>query len=78
HFSHRLVARGMSRRTAVLCIYLVTCATSIAAMLLPQVNTTGAILIFAQTVLVLSVIALLEQHPLPQPASTPVAAPEAL
>jgi hypothetical protein len=26
----------------------------------------------------LSVIALLEQHPLPQPASTPVAAPEAL
>jgi UDP-GlcNAc:undecaprenyl-phosphate GlcNAc-1-phosphate transferase len=66
HFSHRLVARGMSRRTAVLCIYLVTFATSIAAILLPQVATTfGAMLIFAQTVLVLAVVALLEQHPMP-------------
>ncbi len=66
HFSHRLVARGMSRRTAVLCIYLVTFATSIAAILLPQVKTSfSAILIFVQTVLVLGVIALLEQHPLP-------------
>jgi UDP-GlcNAc:undecaprenyl-phosphate/decaprenyl-phosphate GlcNAc-1-phosphate transferase len=68
HFSHRLVARGMSRRTAVLCIYLVTFATSIAAVLLPQVKTTfAAMLIFAQTVLVLGVVALLEQHPLPMP-----------
>jgi UDP-GlcNAc:undecaprenyl-phosphate GlcNAc-1-phosphate transferase len=68
HFSHRLVARGMSRRTAVLCIYLVTSATSIAAMLLPHVvSTTGALFIFAQTVMVLAVVALLEQHPLPRP-----------
>lgn len=68
HFSHRLVARGMSRRTAVLCIYLVTFATSIAAVLLPQVRTSfGAMLIFCQTVLVLGVVALLEQHPLPMP-----------
>ncbi|HEV2295971.1 MAG TPA: MraY family glycosyltransferase [Tepidisphaeraceae bacterium] len=66
HFSHRLVARGMSRRTAVLCIYLVTAATSMAAILLPHVNSTfGAMLIFAQTLLVLGVVALLEQHPLP-------------
>jgi UDP-GlcNAc:undecaprenyl-phosphate GlcNAc-1-phosphate transferase len=66
HFSHRLVARGMSRRTAVLCIYLVTAATSMAAILLPHVNSRwGAMLIFAQTVLVLGVVALLEQHPLP-------------
>ena len=65
HFSHRLVARGMSRRTAVLCIYLVTAATSVAAMLLPQVSTLGAVLILTQTLLVLGVIALLEQHPLP-------------
>jgi len=65
HFSHRLVARGMSRRTAVLCIYLVTAATSMAAILLPHVRSTfGAMLIFGQTVLVLSVVALLEQHPL--------------
>ncbi len=66
HFSHRLVARGMSRRTAVLCIYLVTAATSMAAILLPHVNSTfGAMLIFGQTILVLGVVALLEQHPLP-------------
>jgi UDP-GlcNAc:undecaprenyl-phosphate GlcNAc-1-phosphate transferase len=65
HFSHRLVARGMSRRTAVLCLYLVTAATSIAAILLPHVRTTfAAILIFAQTILVLGLVALLEQHPM--------------
>lgn len=66
HFSHRLVARGMSRRTAVLCIYLVTAATAIAAILLPSVQTAfGAIMIFSQTLLILGVVALLEQHPLP-------------
>jgi UDP-GlcNAc:undecaprenyl-phosphate GlcNAc-1-phosphate transferase len=66
HFSHRLVARGMSKRTAVLCLYLVTAATSIAAILLPHVDSPfGAVLIFCQTVLVLGVVALLEQHPLP-------------
>ena len=66
HFSHRLVARGMSRRTAVLCIYLITAATSVAAIVLPHVKTTfAAVLIFCQTLLVLGVVALLEQHPLP-------------
>lgn len=66
HFSHRLVARGMSRRTAVLCLYLVTAATAVAAILLPYTQTTfAAILIFIQTLLVLGVVALLEQHPLP-------------
>ncbi len=71
HFSHRLVARGMSRRTAVLCIYLVTAATSVAAILLPHVHSTfSAMLIFAQTILVLGVVALLEQHPLPSVAAT--------
>jgi UDP-GlcNAc:undecaprenyl-phosphate GlcNAc-1-phosphate transferase len=66
HFSHRLVARGMSRRTAVLCLYLITAATSVAAILLPHVQSTfAAMLIFGQTLLVLGVVALLEQHPLP-------------
>jgi len=66
HFSHRLVARGMTRRTAVLCLYLLTAATSVAAILLPYVQSTfAAMLIFAQTLLVLGVVALLEQHPLP-------------
>ncbi len=66
HFSHRLVARGMSRRTAVLCLYLITAATAIAAILLPNVTSGfNAWLIFAQTLLILGVVALLEQHPLP-------------
>jgi UDP-GlcNAc:undecaprenyl-phosphate/decaprenyl-phosphate GlcNAc-1-phosphate transferase len=66
HFSHRLVARGMSRRTAVLCLYLITATTSVAAILLPYVQSTfAAMLIFAQTLMILAVVALLEQHPLP-------------
>lgn len=66
HFSHRLVARGMSRRTAVLCIYLVTASTSVAAILLPHVRSTfAACLVFGQTLLILGLVALLEQHPLP-------------
>ncbi|HUB24078.1 MAG TPA: MraY family glycosyltransferase [Tepidisphaeraceae bacterium] len=66
HFSHRLVARGMSRRTAVLCLYLITAATAVAAIILPQVRTTfSAMLLFGQTILILGVVALLEQHPLP-------------
>ena len=78
HFSHRLVARGMSRRTAVLCIYLVTAATAVAAIILPHVDSAfAAFLIFGQTLLILGVVALLEQHPLPtngnerQDAKTP-------
>jgi UDP-GlcNAc:undecaprenyl-phosphate GlcNAc-1-phosphate transferase len=68
HLSHRLVARGMSRRTAVLCIYLITAATALAAIVLTQVRTThAAILIFAQTILILGVVALLEQHPIARP-----------
>jgi len=64
HFSHRLVARGMSRRTAVLCLYLITAATSVAAIILPHVDSPmAAVLIFCQTLLILGVVALLEQHP---------------
>jgi UDP-GlcNAc:undecaprenyl-phosphate GlcNAc-1-phosphate transferase len=65
HFSHRLVARGMSRRTAVLCLYLISAATSVAAILLPHVTASFAPLIFVQTILILGVVGLLEQHPLP-------------
>jgi UDP-GlcNAc:undecaprenyl-phosphate GlcNAc-1-phosphate transferase len=79
HFSHRLVARGMSKRTAVLCIYLVTAATAIAAAILPHTGSAFvAVLVFCQTVLILGVVALLEQHPLPRPAppAPAAAAPE--
>jgi UDP-GlcNAc:undecaprenyl-phosphate GlcNAc-1-phosphate transferase len=66
HFSHRLVARGMSRRTAVLCLWLITAATAVAAIILPHApNTFTAVLIFVQTLLILATVMLLEQHPLP-------------
>jgi hypothetical protein len=68
HFSHRLVARGMSKRTAVLCLYLVSAATGVGAIVLPHARSSFvAVLIFVQTLLVLGVVALLEQHPLPLP-----------
>lgn len=68
HFSHRLVRRGMSKRTAVLCLYLVTASTSVAAVVLPHVTSElAALALFVQTLLALAVVALLEQHPLPQP-----------
>jgi UDP-GlcNAc:undecaprenyl-phosphate GlcNAc-1-phosphate transferase len=75
HFSHRLVRRGMSKRTAVLCLYLVTAATSVAAIVLPHVASTfAAMLLFGQTLLILGVVMLLEQHPLPGvPAVEPAA-----
>ena len=60
HFSHRLVRRGMSVRTALLTIYLCTGATAVAASLLPRVDRIGALLIFAQTLAILLIIALLE------------------
>ncbi len=66
HFSHRLVRRGMNKRTAVLCIWLLTATTSVAAIVLPHVRSPlAAFLIFAQTFLILGVVMLLEQHPLP-------------
>ncbi len=56
----------MLRRSAVLCIYLVTAATSVAAILLPHVRSGfAACLIFGQTLLILGVVMVLEQHPLP-------------
>jgi UDP-GlcNAc:undecaprenyl-phosphate GlcNAc-1-phosphate transferase len=68
HFSLRLVARGMSKRTAVLCLYLISAATAVAAIILPHVpNSFTAVLVFVQTVLILGVVMLLEQHPLPIP-----------
>lgn len=71
HFSHRLVARGMSKRTAVLCLYLISAATAVAAIILPHVpNTFTAALVFVQTVLILGVVMLLEQHPLPASGTT--------
>ena len=60
HFSHRLIQRGMSQKTAVLTIYLATATTALSATFLPQAGLGGAVLIFLQTLAVVSIIALLE------------------
>ena len=61
HFSHRLVRRGMSQRQAVLTIYLATACTGLSATFLHQVSQTGMALILLQTVLIVMIIAILEQ-----------------
>ena len=60
HFSHRLRKRGLSDTQTVLTLYLATLCTGLGAIFLYQVNLAGAILIFIQTVMVLSIIAILE------------------
>jgi UDP-GlcNAc:undecaprenyl-phosphate GlcNAc-1-phosphate transferase len=60
HFSHRLVNLGMAPTMAVLTIYLATLATSLPAMLLPQLGWAGAILILGQCLCVIAIIAILE------------------
>ena len=60
HFSHRLRKLGLTDIQTALTLYLATLTTGIGATFLYQVNLPGAILIFAQTILVLLIIAVLE------------------
>ena len=60
HFSHRLKRRGLTDTQTVLTLYLATLCTGLGATFLYQVNLTGAILIFFQTVMILAIIAVLE------------------
>jgi len=60
HFSHRLKRHGLTDTQTVLTLYLATLSTGLGATFLSQVNRTGAILIFIQTILVLSIIAVFE------------------
>jgi len=61
HFSHRLVARGMTTRQAVLTIYLATAGTGLGATFLHQVSKIGVILVCIQTLLIVLIIAILER-----------------
>ena len=61
HFSHRLVALGMTQRTAVLFIYLVTLCTGIGALLLHQVEDSGGLVILIQVGIILCIVLLLER-----------------
>jgi UDP-GlcNAc:undecaprenyl-phosphate GlcNAc-1-phosphate transferase len=60
HFSHRLKNRGLTQTHTVLTLYLATLCTGLSAIFLYQVNLIGAILIFAQTFMILAIIAILE------------------
>ena len=60
HFSHRLKRRGLTETQTVLTLYLTTLCAGLGATFLYQVNLSGAILIFVQTVMVLCIIAILE------------------
>jgi UDP-GlcNAc:undecaprenyl-phosphate GlcNAc-1-phosphate transferase len=60
HFSHRLVARGLTPPQAVWTIDLVTLAGGLGALLLPWLTWAGASVVMAQTVCLLGVVAILE------------------
>ena len=60
HFSHRLVALGLTQKQAVLCIYLVTVCTGTGALLLRKLELKESLLIFAQMIAIFAIIALLE------------------
>jgi UDP-GlcNAc:undecaprenyl-phosphate GlcNAc-1-phosphate transferase len=60
HFSHRLQRRGLSDKQTVLTLYLATIGTSIGGLLLHEAGPLQASLIFAQTVIILTIIAILE------------------
>jgi len=60
HFSHRLKRHGLTDTQTVLALYLATFCTGLGATFLYQVNLIGAILIFVQTISVLSIIAVFE------------------
>jgi len=60
HFSHRLKRHGLTDTQTVLTLYLATLCTGLGATFLSQINTTGVILVFVQTILVLSIIAVFE------------------
>ena len=60
HFSHRLKKRGLTETQTVLTLYLATLCTGLGATFLYQVNLAGAFLIFAQTFMILAIIAILE------------------
>ncbi|MGC1718613.1 MAG: hypothetical protein WA746_06490, partial [Isosphaeraceae bacterium] len=60
HFSHRLVARGLTPPQAVWTIDLVTLAGGLGALLLHRLDAWGAGLVMAQTACLLGVVAILD------------------
>jgi UDP-GlcNAc:undecaprenyl-phosphate GlcNAc-1-phosphate transferase len=63
HFSHRLIARGLSPRQAVMTIYLATAAAGAGGLMISSLNSWQTKLVGIQTLLILLMIALLESGP---------------
>lgn len=61
HFSHRLAALGLSRRSAVLTVYLATAATALGSLMLRRATAVEAVFVFAQTLCILAIIAVFER-----------------
>jgi len=61
HFSHRLVALGMTKRQAVLTIYLVTATVGLGATVLYYATSAAILVILAQTVALFTIIGILER-----------------
>ena len=79
HFSHRLVARGLTPPQAVWTIDLVTLAGGLGALLLHRLDAWGAGLVMAQTACLLGVVAILElARGEPPDEARPEAGPEAI
>jgi len=60
HFSHRLVDLGMTKKQAVITIYLATITCSLGALLLPRTDVWGAAIVLAIVACMLALVAVLE------------------
>jgi UDP-GlcNAc:undecaprenyl-phosphate GlcNAc-1-phosphate transferase len=61
HFSHRLVRKGLSKRRAVVVIWMCTLATGLSGVMLGSLQAWQALLAAGQTVAILAVLATLER-----------------
>lgn len=62
HFSHRLVEMGLTKKQAVLTIYLATATCGLGALLLPRVDWIGAIIVSAIVLCAMGLIRILESQ----------------
>ena len=61
HFSHRLVRKGLSRRRAVVLIWMCTLATGLGGVMLSSLEAWQAVLAAGQTLTILAVLAVMER-----------------
>lgn len=69
HFSHRLVDLGMTKKQAVITIYLATITCSLGALLLPRTDVLGAAIVIAIVLCMLALVAVLESLTGSQPVN---------